>query len=360
MGMPKTNHTGTKIPEILLISLVWVVLIASPFLFGDREVLDWRSVTKPLETLVPLAIIFLVNRFVMVPYVLFKRKKPLYFRYILIVTTLIAGVTLAALFFTNPLPGKYQLPPPNEAMRPPPAFNQPRVPEPIPPYMNILIFSILLVGFDTGLRLSVKLTRSEQEKSMLEKENTETQLNMLRNQVSPHFFMNTLNNIHALVDINTVEAKEAIIRLSNLMRYLLYDTESGVSSLKNELEFLQSYIDLMKLRFTSNVTISVSLPEKIADKQIPPLLFTAFVENAFKHGISYKTTSFVTIDVTVDENRLIFQVRNSLSDQSKPAGSSGIGIENARKRLDLLFGEQYHLDIVKGEHEFFVYLSVPI
>jgi len=226
--------------------------------------------------------------------------------------------------------------------------------------MNVMIFSILLVGFDTGLRMAVRLTKSEQEKTILEKENMETQLTMLRNQVSPHFFMNTLNNIHSLIDINTSEAKEAIKRLSSLMRYLLYETESGKTSLKDELDFVKSYIDLMKLRFTENVQITLNLPERIPDKQVSPFLFTALIENAFKHGISYKMKSYIVVDIAVDDSRLLLMVKNSISGEEKQDPPSGIGIENTRKRLDLLFGDNYHLDILNDGTEFNVNLSLPI
>jgi len=226
--------------------------------------------------------------------------------------------------------------------------------------MNILIFSILLAGFDTGLRISVRLARSERERTLLERENMETRLTMLRNQVSPHFFMNTLNNIHALIDLNKEEAKEAVIRLSNMMRYLLYETDLSRTSLSNELEFVKSYIDLMKLRYTENINITLNIPDRIPEKRIPPLLFTALIENAFKHGISYKTRSFIMIDFVIDENRLVLMVKNSIGNSEKQDSPSGIGIENTRNRLELLYGKTYHLDILNDGKEFNVNLSIPI
>jgi LytS/YehU family sensor histidine kinase len=247
-------------------------------------------------------------------------------------------------------------------MPPPTSFSEPSAPQPkpIPSYMNVMIFSILIVGFDTGLRMAVKLTESEREKDQLEKENMETQLTMLKNQVSPHFFMNTLNNIHSLIDISTSEAKEAVIRLSNLMRYLLYETASDKTSLKDEMDFITSYIDLMRLRFTENVEITLNLPERIPDKRVSPFLFTAFIENAFKHGISYKTKSYIVVDIAADENRLLLKVKNSIPTEVTQNTPSGIGVENTRKRLDLLYGQNYHLDILNDGNEFNVTLSLPL
>ncbi len=143
--------------------------------------------------------------------------------------------------------------------------------------------------------MMVRWSKLEQEKTLLEKENVQNQLAFLRNQVSPHFFMNTLNNIHALIDVDTEEAKEAIIKLSKLMRHLLYDSQAELVPLAKEMEFIQSYINLMKLRFSEKVKINLSIPDQLPDKSIPPFLFTSFVENAFKHGISYQNSSFIDI-----------------------------------------------------------------
>jgi LytS/YehU family sensor histidine kinase len=216
------------------------------------------------------------------------------------------------------------------------------------------------VGFDTGLRSNLRWIEVENEKVRLEKENMATQLVLLRNQVSPHFLMNTLNNIHSLVDINTCEAKEAIIKLSKLMRYLLYETETEKTTLKREIEFLGSYINLMKLRFNEKVIITLNLPTSIPEKTIPPFIFTSLIENAFKHGISYKGESFINIDMTIDEEHLLLVVKNSKSENNQIDDFSGIGIDNTRKRLELLYGKNYHLDIIDNKDLFTVNLSIPL
>ena len=172
--------------------------------------------------------------------------------------------------------------------------------------------------------------------------------------------MNTLNNIHSLVDSNTEEAKEAIIKLSRMMRYLLYETETEKTTLKKEVEFLESYINLMKLRFNERVRISLNLPTVIPDISIPPFLFISFIENAFKHGVSYKNESFITIDLIPGKDRLLFVAKNSKTEKPRMDEFSGIGIENSRKRLDLLYGDKYHLDIIDSEELFTVNLSVPV
>ena len=223
-----------------------------------------------------------------------------------------------------------------------------------------MVVSILIIGFDTGLVLSVKWAQSEQNRIRMEKESVENQLAFLRNQVSPHFFMNTLNNIHSLIDFDTTEAKDSVIRLSRLMRHLLYDSEADQIPLQKELEFVQNYVDLMKLRFSNKVNIQLEIPGHIPDKTIPPLLFTSFLENAFKHGIHIQGASFVSIAFAFVDEQLVFAMKNSNPHLQKEEEQTGIGIENSRKRLDLLYGNQYSLEINDGKEEFLLTLTLPL
>ena len=145
-----------------------------------------------------------------------------------------------------------------------------------------------------------------------------------------------------------------------MMRYLLYETDSEKTTLKREIEFLESYINLMKLRFNEKVNITLNLPQNIPDRTIPPFLFTSLIENAFKHGISYKEESFIDIEMILGDDRLLLIVKNSKIDNKKVEEFSGIGIENTRKRLDLLYAKNYHLDIIDRKDIFIVNLSIPL
>ena len=363
------GRISLKTVEILLLVLVWVVLIASPLLFREGDFSDWREMMGPLETMVPLFLIFILNRFVLVPKLLFRNKSLLYF---ISVFGLIAVFTLGSYFVpANKIPGRpeqpeFLAPPrhlPPDARPPdvnPPPQREPERGGPLPPFANLLIFSILMVGFDTGLKISFKLAQTEREKAKLETENVASQLAFLRNQVSPHFFMNTLNNIHAQIDIDTEEAKESVIRLSKLMRHLIYDSEAERIPVKKELDFISNYVDLMSLRYSDKVQIELNLPESIPDKTIPPLLFTSFVENAFKHGISYDRKSFVKILFTSNSEELSMEVKNSNHPVHSEKEASGIGIDNSRKRLDLIFGDTYSLDIQSNDNEHCVRLKIPL
>lgn len=380
----KTYTKIIKYSEIILVVFVWMVLIITPVLFrDDYNNPVWRSIHNQLEIMVPLSIIFLINRFILVPKLLFRG------RWILFISSVFGAILILTvgsyLYDTNikktPPPGSViseadvrRNPPPelipgsDDQIRnnqpPQPGLKiqprQPRQPRPMPPFANFLILSVLIVGFDTGVRSGLRLIESENEKVSLEKENVANQLVMLRNQVSPHFFMNTLNNIHSLIDINTEEAKEAIIKLSKMMRYLLYETEAETTTLRKEVEFLESYINLMKLRFNEKVKITLNLPALIPDKPLPPLIFTSLIENAFKHGVSYKDESYISIDLVFGEERLLLVVKNSKQGTDHIEEFSGIGIENTRKRLTLLYGTDYHLDIIDGPDQFTVNLSIPL
>ena len=360
-----------KYTEVVLIGFVWLVLLLTPVLFReDNNNPLWRSVSNQLEILIPLLVLFLVNRFILVPGFLFMGKIKIYiFSLLGVIFFLTLGSHVYDVNNIRTAPQKEmraenELRPPtgdgpgrNDPRKPPPGQRQPR---PVPPFANFLIFSFLIVGFDTGLRSGLRWIEAENEKVKLEKENVTNQLALLKTQVSPHFFMNTLNNIHSLVDSNTEEAKEAIIKLSKMMRYLLYETETENTTIKKEVEFLESYVNLMKLRFSEKVRIDLNLPGIIPEATIPPFLFTSFIENAFKHGISYKNESFVVIDLIPGKERLLFTVKNTKTEKGPVNEFSGIGIENTRRRLDLLYGNTYHLDIIDSENLFTVNLSIPL
>ena len=363
-----TKNNRLKIAEITLLVLVWLVLIAAPVLFRGEDSFNWQEIRRSMETFIPLFIIFLVNRFVLAPKLLFKKKTTNYF---VALIGLIVAFTIASFFFAGkPLNNQAQsgihpqeMPPPPHARAvhaPPPEMNNPDSQGPIPPFANLLIFSVLLIGFDTGLMLSFRLAKAEKARAKLEKENSESQLAFLRNQVSPHFFMNTLNNIHSLIDFNTDEAKESIIRLSKLMRHLLYDSEVESIPIQKEMDFIRNYIDLMSLRYSDKVKISYSIPDQLPDKSIPPLLFTSYVENAFKHGVSYEHSSYIDISISFASDLLTFEVTNSNIPNADHNAKGGIGIINSRKRLDLIYGDRYSLKINDTADEYYLRLSIPV
>ncbi len=352
--------------EAYFLIMIWLIIGAAPvFLSMHEHKIIWQDVTHAWLALFPFLILFIINHFILVPYLLFRKLR---MAYVLSVLALIIGFSLITW-----IEGDKQFQPPmNERFQPPvhqqfsprlePMQNPPRPKNPLgfPPLLITIIVTVLIIGFDTGIRMMSRWMKLEQEKSLLEKENVENQLAFLRNQVSPHFFMNTLNNIHALIDIDTEEAKNAVIKLSKLMRHILYDSENSQISIQKEVDFIVHYIDLMKLRFSDKVKIDLSIPEKLPDKSIPPLLFTSFVENAFKYGISYHSESFVSIMIQANADHLHIDISNSNHASLQQKSGKGIGIANATTRLKLLYKDDYNLNISEDDKIYKVHLSIPI
>ena len=349
--------------QFVLIVFVWLLIFASPLLFGEfTNGINWEHLTKVWKEYSLLFIIFLANRFILMPYLFLAGRRSLYFAILAVVLSLFALLIIFLQDFLvvdslqQALPGVEQ---PQDSNPPGgPGPQRPRIL--IPPYGNLLIMSILLIGFDSGLLFFSKWMQSEKIKVETEKESIKNKMAFLQNQVSPHFFMNTLNNIHALIDINSEEAKEAVIKLSRLMDYMLYESQSAKVPISREIDFIKSYVDLMKLRITDDIDLQLYLPENLPQVNLPPLLTISFIENAFKYGISYEQPSFIHISMDLNESRFNFSIKNRIHQAKQERSNSGIGIDNTRNRLDLLYGKNYNLEIDTKQDNFEVQLSIPL
>ena len=222
-----------------------------------------------------------------------------------------------------------------------------------------LVVLILMFGVNLGTKFYFRSRSDQRRLQDLEKQNLEQQLEYLKYQINPHFFMNTLNNIHALVDIDPEKAKSTILELSKMMRFMLYEGSKSVVPLEREMTFLQNYITLMKLRYTDKVRISVDVPASLPNKDVPPLMFITFVENAFKHGVSYRQESFIDIAMAIANDRLTFTCVNSRIPKEEDK-HGGVGLANVRQRLDLIYGQNYQLDIRDEQTSYTVKLTLPL
>ena len=225
--------------------------------------------------------------------------------------------------------------------------------------ISVFTIVILMLGSNLGIKTYFQSEEEKKHLAKLKEQSLKQELDYLRYQINPHFIMNTLNNIHALVDIDPDQAKESIVDMSRMMRYLLYDSDRQYVSLYNALIFINKYVNLMKLRYSDNVTVNVNVPEASRDDiVIAPLVFIPFVENAFKHGVSYNKPSVIDIDIDKRNNRLIFHCRNTKSDAKHEYG--GVGLNNVTKRLELIYGTDYNLDIKDEKDTYDVLLDLPI
>lgn len=365
--------------EHIIYTLMWIALYLSPLMSiymrmsGNPHIdFSWDEIINAWKFNTVWIVMFAIHNFLLAPLLIIKRRTWLY--------TVLAVALLVATMFTLSVirpsdsrmlhaPQRYecceqdcmdaemkaskQQPPPMRGGGPLVMFG--------PGEMVLFFGGLLLMGMNLGVKLYFRSQEDADILSQIEKHALERQLQYLKYQVNPHFLMNTLNNIHALVDIDPERAKASIVELSKLMRYVLYEGNNRLTPLSREVQFLNNYVRLMSMRYSDNVRISLDVPEVLPDSLLPPLLLVIFVENAFKHGISYRTKSFVEISLQPHGDRLLFSCRNSR--QQKPQDENmkgGVGLSNVRRRLDLLFPGNYTLDIKEQEDTYTVHLDIPL
>lgn len=402
--------------ENLTYLIVWSLLFATPLLslymraINDPYItFNWTEVFFIWRKFGIFLALFLIHNFLLAPLLIHQHRRTLYFS---IAAALVAGFAVYQ-FKTHKFDGKRmrefrhqmelrekkmkqhdehteqrdELPPmfmdmpndkagrgprpddmPQDGMRPndfkqdgPRMMKGRRTPPPFFTEHDILSIVVLILMF--GANLGTKYyyrSRSDQRKlEELEKQNLEQQLEYLRYQINPHFFMNTLNNIHALVDIDPSKAQETILELSKMMRFVLYEGDKSGVPLTKEFSFIRTYAKLMELRYTDKVKITVDVPNEAPDKTIPPLMLISFIENAFKHGISYQHDSFVDMKASIDGDYLLFTCINSKAENPNQE-KGGVGLTNVRKRLDLLYDKRYKLDIKDEPDIYTVVLKLPL
>ena len=346
--------------ETIIYTIVWIVLFLSPLvslLFGHEDTskdFSWmaRSLLDNWLSLLVFFVVFLIHNHVLAPIIVKHKRVKLY---------LVACVVMVTVFqlaqCAHKPDGAPLISTPNNEMPPPPP-----PPGGHPPIDKHDLSSFIIVILMLGANLGVKsYFQSEEEKKYLAKlreQSLKQELDYLRYQVNPHFIMNTLNNIHALVDIDPEQAKDSIVDMSRMMRYLLYESDKSCVSLNTAITFLRKHLNLMKLRYTDQVTVNFNVdagnPE---DVMIAPLLFLPFVENAFKHGVAYDKPSTIDIDIEQKNGRLQFHCRNTKSGVKHEYG--GVGLNNVTKRLELIYGSDYTLNINDSENTYDVVLDLP-
>ncbi|PSR56357.1 sensor histidine kinase [Adhaeribacter arboris] len=230
--------------------------------------------------------------------------------------------------------------------------------------IGVLFSTIMVLAIGTSITTVQKWQKDAQLRQLLEQEKTSTELSFLKAQINPHFFFNTLNNIYALTMINIDSSRQALHTLSRMMRYVLYETTSGTTLLSKELGFIEDYIKLMQLRLTENVEVAFCKPNPVNDVMIAPMLLLPFVENAFKHGVSTILPCHIQIKVEQQGSELRVHVNNTIVNEKKLVleESTGIGLVNTRRRLDLLYPGNYQLTAGENtpENEYQVHLTLNL
>ena len=345
--------------ETIVYTIVWILIFAAPFAefvvnFDPKHPI-WikNGLMDTWAHLLFFFIVFLIHNHILAP-ILFKEKK---------VTKYIACcVIVIALFQTaqcihkpNHMPHSHH--PVNAVeMEPPPPNGRP----PINRHdITMFILAIMMLGANLGVKYYFQCEEEKKHMAKLKEQSLKQELDYLRYQINPHFIMNTLNNIHALVDIDPEQAKDSIVDISRMMRYLLYESDKQYVTFDNAMVFLKKYLNLMKLRYTDKVTVNLDIPEfGNEDIAIAPLVFIPFVENAFKHGVAYDKPSIIDIDIEKKNGRLLFHCQNTKSNARHEYG--GVGLNNVTKRLELIYGNDYSLNIKDEETTYDVLLDLPI
>lgn len=214
----------------------------------------------------------------------------------------------------------------------------------------------LVGGF---LRLTYSFLRSQNEKKALENARLNAEVNFLKSQINPHFLFNTLNSIYSQAHLRSVQTEYSILKLSDILRYVLYDSVSPRVELAKDIEYLSNYIDLQKIRISQKVVVNYNVTGSPHGKKIAPLLLITFVENAFKHGISYQMRSTIGVNINIFEKSITLIVTNPVIETNNNE-NNGLGLKNVIRRLDLLYPGKYLLDIVHNKHLHIVNLKIEL
>ncbi|HSZ86708.1 MAG TPA: histidine kinase [Puia sp.] len=340
--MMKVKRHQNKNIILAIHIIVWAAILMLPFIFTtenegthDRDFLAFRNLDHTTNFL--WMGMFYLNAGVLIPRFFYKRKYLLYIGSVLL-SFLIIMILHGVLFFL--FVPKHQF-----------GFFRSSQHNSIP-----FLFTLLL---SLAYKIIYDRFKNESEAASLQRENLRTELAFLRSQISPHFLFNVLNNIVAMVRLKSEELEPTVIKLSSLLQYMLYDSDDEKVLLKNEIESLQNYIDLQKLRFTSKLNLQVHINVIEEWHALEPMLLIPFVENAFKHGNAIMENPEIIIVLDVANNELDFTVRNKYTNKETIKDkTSGIGLVNVKRRLDLLYPKTHQLRIENSGEWYTVHLKL--
>jgi two-component system LytT family sensor kinase len=331
-----------NIPTIVLNLLLIAIFISLAIWFdpGRKFVGTGNKINEQyglLKIILLLLSVFYLNVYLLVPYVLKRRGWFPYlgaFIIIFILSLIVLRFTLAGTMFVVGRP-------------------------PIPPLIIILLLLVFSLSLSIGIANFRK--KESQLKKDLDYEASQTELALLRSQISPHFLFNILNTLSSLARQKSDQLESVIINVSQLMRYMLYNKADKKNSLQHELEYLESFIQLQQLRFGEELPITKKINVENMEAEIEPMILIPFIENAFKYGMNTIANPEIAIDLHVQSGLLQFLVKNRFNIEFKPSGdSSGIGLENVKKRLLLLYPDRHQLKIQNEEDWFIVDLKIEL
>ncbi|MBO4722101.1 MAG: histidine kinase [Muribaculaceae bacterium] len=329
MGKKFTFNRAT-----LIHVLCWGLLLAFPlFMYRQNDTMTdaIRHYLRSLGGTLCYMIIFYLNYIYLIPKLLFfnKRKRFVFYN-IIAIFVLVAAMTWWWHLMGDLFPNSN----PNPPFNAPPKWTR---------FVQMSFMLILVIGLSAAIRMSQRWQKMQEAKKEAERIRTDAELKNLRNQLNPHFLLNTLNNIYALIAFDPDKAQVAVGELSKLLRHALYDNQKHFVPLYKEVEFIENYIDLMKMRVTNNVKINTNIDIDEDDSTpIAPLIFISLIENAFKHGISQAGDGEIDITITNKDDRITCEITNTNHPKrDNDKSGSGIGLEQVAKRLELMYPNRY-------------------
>jgi two-component system LytT family sensor kinase len=358
MNFASIKNNGSN--KILIHTIIWCFFIStsliqfyeSPYRISTDFYIQWLTGI----------ILFYLNYTYLVTHFLLQKKYTYYISVIMVL--IIIFMLIRHEFFM----------PEFREIRPPNIVNYPRIPntpENIgqgihrrnqPFFFKIFpsIFYILIIAISTIIKTLSEFYNDQQNKLIAESQRTTTELNYLRTQTNPHFLFNSLNSIYSLAHKKSDLVPDAIVTLSEMMRYMLYETDNKHVLLEKEINYIKNYIELQKLRLNNIENISLNIHGNTKDKFIEPMLLISFIENAFKYGTDYKGTAYVKIVITIEKNVFSFWIENKIENNKKDPENSGIGLANIKNRLALLYPNTHQLNLTSTDSKFTAHLVLEL
>ncbi len=347
------NNIKNLLPHI--VAILFILLLPEVIYDKtDKMMQFWRNSYYFQMSFMIIA--FYINYLVIVPKYYFNNQKALF----ILVLFLFVLILLIAFQFLFSYVETYHLP--ERIVKAKPERVNEKHFKIHPRLIDNFFMLVFVLAASTGAAIIRHTKKNENKQKEKEKVHLDIELAFLKNQISPHFFFNALNNIYALIAIDGEKAQLSVEKLSGLMRYLIYESDIKMIEGSKEFEFTKLYIDLMQQRINSKVVLEVDINQNNKNFYIPPLLFVPFIENAFKHGISYREKSFIKIKLKAFDDKIEFTCKNSIPLNSKVEETKvgGVGITNIKKRLKLIYGDKAVLNMQDNDNVFTVLLTIPL
>ncbi len=310
----------------------------------------WYSLKSNLVEFFLHILLVYANIYFFIPFFLVPKK---YSKYVCLILISLFGNYLARTGLNYLLVTKNMWPE-AEGVKDPFTFNH---------VIAVTLGELYVLALATAIKLTVDWINQKTRIDKLKKEHLEGELNFLKAQIQPHFFFNTLNNLYSLTLEKSKKASDVVLKLSDIMQYVIYDIKDPEISLLNEINYIQNYIDLESLRCHENALINIKIKGNINDVKVPPLIFLSYIENCFKHGNKNNDKFYVYIRFEkTNHNSLVFILENSydLTKTNNETLKKGVGNCNSKRRLDLIFEKNYQLKISEENNVYKVYIEIPL